>query len=106
MAQTVGEVRKLSVRYSIRQRWMPHNKIEGEDMEKTLDTYIGLPYTIELTKDAKAGWFAKVKELPGCMSEGETAEEALRMLQEAKELWLEVAFEDGDDIPGPRSKND
>ncbi|MBN1316093.1 MAG: type II toxin-antitoxin system HicB family antitoxin [Anaerolineales bacterium] len=68
-------------------------------MENKFDYYLGQSYTIELTHDAEAGWFANVKELPGCMSEGDTAEEALQMVQEAKELWLEVALEDGDDIP-------
>lgn len=71
-------------------------------MDKTMEYYLGLPYTIELKQDAEAGWFVKVKELPGCMSQGDTAAEALEMIQEAMELWLEVAIEDGDPIPEPR----
>ena len=75
-------------------------------MEKTLDYYLGLPYTIELKEDPESGWFVKIKELPGCMSQGDTANEALEMIQEAMELWLEVSLEDGDPIPEPRELDD
>ena len=75
-------------------------------MEKTVDYYMNLPYAIELQQDAEAGWFVRVKELRGCMSQGDTAQEALQMIQEAMSLWLEVALEDGDPIPEPRSLDD
>ena len=39
-------------------------------MEKTVAYYLSLPYTIELKHDAEDGWFVRVKELPGCMSQG------------------------------------
>jgi len=35
------------------------------------------------------GYLASVPELPGCMSDGETPEEALRNVQEAIASWLE-----------------
>jgi antitoxin HicB len=34
-----------------------------------------------------------VPELPGCYSEGETLSEALHNIQEAAQLWFEVASE-------------
>lgn len=71
-------------------------------MEKTLDYYLALPYTIELQHGPEHGWFARVKELRGCMSQGDTPEEAVAMIQEAMQLWLQVAVEDGDPIPEPR----
>ena len=71
-------------------------------MEKTVEYYMSLPYTIELRRDPDEGWFVQVQELRGCMSQGETREEALAMIQEAMELWLEVALEDGLPIPEPR----
>jgi predicted HicB family RNase H-like nuclease len=40
------------------------------------------------------------------MSEGDTAEEALAMIQEAMELWLEVSLEEGIPIPEPRPDED
>ena len=36
------------------------------------------------------GWFVRVKELPGCMSEADTLDEALANIREAMQLWLEV----------------
>ena len=71
-------------------------------MEKSVEYYMSLPYTIELQQDPEEGWFVQVKELRGCMSQGETAAEAIAMIQEAMELWLEVALEDRLPIPEPR----
>ena len=71
-------------------------------MEKTVDYYVNLPYTIELQHDQEEGWFVRVKELRGCTSQGDTAEEALNMIQDAMLAWLEVALEDGLPIPEPR----
>jgi len=76
-------------------------------MDKSIDYYMSLPYTIELRRDPEdEGWFVRVKELRGCMSEGDTAEEALAMIQEAMELWLDVSLEDGLPIPEPRPDED
>ncbi len=75
-------------------------------MEKKIDYYMNLPYTIELQQDPEEGWFVRVRELRGCMSQGDTAEEAIEMIQEAMELWLEVSLEDGLPIPEPRAEED
>lgn len=75
--------------------------------EKTVEYYMRLPYTIELRNDPEdEGWFVRVKELEGCTSQGDTAEEAIEMIQEAMELWLEVSLEDGLPIPEPRPDED
>lgn len=68
--------------------------------DKNVDYYMALPYTIELIRDSE-GWFVRVKELEGCMSQGDTAEEAIEMIQEAMKLWLDVALEEGVPIPEP-----
>lgn len=75
-------------------------------MTKTLEYFLGLPYTIELSKHPGEGWFVRVRELPGCMSQGDSAEEALEMIHEAMVLWLETALEDGLAIPEPRLEED
>ena len=71
-------------------------------MAKTVEYYISLPYTRELVHDAFVGWGIKIKELPGCMSQGETPEEALRMIEYAMFGWLESEIEAGSPIPEPR----
>ncbi|MGB1288329.1 MAG: type II toxin-antitoxin system HicB family antitoxin [Aggregatilineales bacterium] len=60
-----------------------------------------LPYTIRLKPDPDDGWVAEIEELPGCIAAGDTQAEGLEILEGAKELWLTVSLENGDDIPEP-----
>lgn len=75
-------------------------------MEKNLKYYLDLPYTRELIPEPEGGWFVRIKELPGCMSQGDTPEEAMEMISDAMEGWLEVALEHGQNIPEPRVDDD
>lgn len=68
---------------------------------KTLEYYLSLPYTIELIPEKDGYWFVSIPVLKGCMTQGENREDALAMLDEAKELWLETALEAGISIPEP-----
>jgi predicted RNase H-like HicB family nuclease len=43
-------------------------------------------------------------DLEGCVAVGETLEEALANLAEARRLWLETAYEQGDEIPLPSAR--
>ncbi len=47
----------------------------------------------------EGGYIVSVPELPGCVSEGDTFEEALAMIQDAMAGWLYVAKKQGDLIP-------
>ena len=69
-------------------------------MKKTVEEYLALPYTIELTAD-DGSYFIKVKELDGCMSVGSSKIDALAMIEDAMREWLVVAVEQGIDIPLP-----
>lgn len=75
-------------------------------MEKNIEYFKSLPYTRELIPEPEGGWFVHVKELPGCMSQGETPEEAMEMIADAMELWLETALDHGMAIPEPRMDED
>ena len=46
-------------------------------------------------------YVANVQELEGCMAHGDTYDEAVKEIQIAMKLWLEVAEEDGIEIPVP-----
>ena len=60
------------------------------------------PVRIEpLAESDGGGYLATVPDLPGCMSDGETPEEALRNVQEAIGSWIEAAKEWGEAIPQP-----
>ena len=71
-------------------------------MNKTIEDYMKLPYTIELIPDPEGGWVVAVKELPGCMSQGETPEEAIEMIRDAMRAWIRTVMERGHEIPEPR----
>ena len=74
---------------------------------KTIEEYMKLPYTIELTPDTDEGGFvASYPDLPGCLSIGDTAEEAVANAIDAKRAWLEAALEDGVEIQEPSSLKD
>ena len=49
-------------------------------------------------------FIAEVPELPGCMADGPTYEEALKNVQIIIEEWIETAKSIGKDIPTPRGK--
>ncbi|MBW6394698.1 type II toxin-antitoxin system HicB family antitoxin [Thermus sp. SYSU G05001] len=58
-------------------------------------------YEVILVPEPEGGYTALVPALPGCVTVGETEEEALQNAREAIELWLETAREFGDPIPQP-----
>lgn len=68
---------------------------------KDLAYYLALPYPIELIPDEDGYWFARIPLLDGCMTNGDSREDALVMLDDAKQLWLETALELGKLIPEP-----
>lgn len=73
---------------------------------KDLAYYLTLPYTIELVREEDATWFARVVELPGCLSAGDSAEDAAGMIQEAMAGWIELALGDGQSIPEPKPREE
>lgn len=46
-------------------------------------------------------YIVSVPELPGCMADGKTPEEAVKNAEVIIEEWIECALEDGDPIPEP-----
>jgi antitoxin HicB len=69
---------------------------------KDLTYYMGLLYTYTLIPDLEDGGFViKVNELPGCMSQGDTSEEAMTRIREAMEVWIESRIEGGRPVPEP-----
>lgn len=58
------------------------------------------PIAIEPGSDATA-FGVVVPDLPGCFSAGDTLDEAIANAEEAVELWIEAAIDEGQDIPAP-----
>jgi antitoxin HicB len=54
-----------------------------------------------LSQEDGGGWLAQVPQLPGCMSDGETPEEAAHNVQDAIAAWIEEARATGREVPPP-----
>lgn len=58
-------------------------------------------YEVVLTREEGGDYTVTVPALPGCVSQGETREEALAMIREAIVGYLESLQAHDDPIPGP-----
>ena len=62
---------------------------------KTIEDYLRMNYTMEVVEDPTEGGFVvSFPELLGCITCGQTLENALANALDAKKAWLEAALED------------
>lgn len=60
------------------------------------------PLVVEpLPSEEGGGFLATVPDLPGCMSDGATPEEAVSNVQDAILAWIEAARDLGHNVPKP-----
>jgi hypothetical protein len=75
-------------------------------VEKSIDYYMNLPYTVELA--SSGDWYqASIKELP-CMatvSASESVEELWRLLKEDQRGWIEQRLRWGREVPEPPAED-
>lgn len=65
---------------------------------------VGLPYRIvvePLSPDDGGGYLATVPDLPGCMSDGETPQDAITNVEDAAAAWIASARLHGWTVPEP-----
>ena len=75
---------------------------KNKQIEKQpLEYYLNLQYPVTLYPDQEGRYVAQIKDLPGCLTQGETLDETIANIQEARDLWIETAYEAGDEIPLP-----
>lgn len=61
-----------------------------------------MDYPIELHYSHEdQAWIAEVYDLPGCLADGKTQATAIKEAATAAKLWIEVAQEEGREIPPP-----
>ncbi len=58
-----------------------------------------LSYRVFLRKEPEGGFTVNVPSLPGCITFGETLDEAMSMAREAIELYIESLLAHGEEIP-------
>jgi len=76
--------------------------MKNNTRRKDLDFYLSLHYPVTVHADPDGGFVAEIEELPGCMTQGETLEEVFEAIEDARRGWVQVAYENGQDIPLPR----
>lgn len=69
--------------------------------DKDFDGLMSLPYRIELYPDEDGGFVAAIPDLPGCVTQAETKEAALALIEDAKAAWISTALEQSIPIPTP-----
>lgn len=78
-------------------------------MQRPIEEYLTLPYTIEVYRDdsdGEVGYVARVVELPGCMTQADNFAELEEMIQDAMRAWIETAIENGQSIPEPQAPDE
>lgn len=51
-------------------------------------------------------YYCDVPDLPGCITTGDSIEDAIAMITDAMSGWLVVAEDEGNEIPKPRKESD
>ena len=70
--------------------------------KKNLTYYMSLPYKMELIPDLEEGGYTVCyPDLPGCLTCGDTVEEAFNNAMDAKKEWIKAALEEGIEIDEP-----
>lgn len=71
---------------------------------KSINEYMKLNYRMEIVEDKdEGGYVVSFPELPGCITIGDTIDDAVINALDAKKTWLQVAMEDNVAIPKPRN---
>ena len=71
--------------------------------KKNVAYYMGLNYKVEIIEDKdEGGYLVSCPELPGCMSQGENVNDAMKNLKEAKKLWFESMIDNKKEIFEPK----
>lgn len=66
----------------------------------TVDDYLALSYAFEVIHN-EDGYFARVVELPGCMTWTDEAADLWPMIEDAMRAWIGASLEEGDPVPVP-----
>lgn len=64
-----------------------------------------MKYTVIIEQGRESGYVVYCPALRGCVSQGETREEALKNIKEAMEAYVEALLEDGLPVPTEAGKD-
>lgn len=76
----------------------------GQRRGLSVEEYLKMPYRMEIIPVAEEGGYTVIfPELPGRLTCGETMQEAMANVEEAKREWILCVFDDGQPIPLPKN---
>jgi len=76
--------------------------VQSRGQNRELARYLNAPYVRMIIPNAEEGrYLAEVLELPGCITEGRTLEEAYGNLEEAMAGWIAASLDTNRPIPDP-----
>lgn len=78
--------------------------VRSEAIRAEVARLAALPWTTELRRNDDGSVFARIVELPGCMTEADTDADALDAIREALTMWLESELRRGHEIPTPHER--
>ena len=69
---------------------------------KSLEYYLSLKYPMSIYPEEEGGYIVIIPDLDGCITQGDSLEEAIKNIDEARELWIETVYCSGKkEIPLP-----
>lgn len=77
--------------------------MKNDEISKKSLEILNKAYARRLIPDESGGFVASIQEFPGCIAEGDTADDAIKNLEEAAASWVEVALSNGYEIRDPVS---
>lgn len=75
-------------------------------MNKDIEYYMALPYKVIIIPCEEGGYVAEIPDLRGCITQAETKEEIMEMIEDAKKVWILAALEEEKNIPEPDKADD
>ena len=87
----------------MRQLLLPCSAFGDTIINERMVISVSYQYNARLIPEPDGRWTAEIPALPGCVTWGNTREEALGRIKEAIELYLEVLIEEGKPIPSDES---
>src|SRR5215208_2973780 len=85
---------------------MPRGRSDVPAVPKTVEEYIEQGYLLEIGRGDQGSFVVRYPDLPGCVSQATSLDEAFVVAREILAEWLEIAIEDGQTIPLPRQTDD
>jgi predicted RNase H-like HicB family nuclease len=81
-------------------------RVIDEPMEITpeIEALARRPYRMIVWHDEENGWAAEIPDFPGLSAAGDTLEEMIAIVEEAKVLWIAAALAEGRLVPEPREE--